>query len=287
MIGRANVINTRIERLGLGLKAGVDFELVNIHNDSRFNDYWTDYHTLLSRQGVTPEVAKSVIRSQGTAVAAIMLRRQEADAMLCGVIGRFGDHYEHVEKITGRLDGVQEMSALTALILPAGTFFFCDTHISVDPSVEEIVEMTLLAAREVNGFGIIPKVALLSRSNFGTHRSSQANKMAAAVKILHQRAPDLEVDGEMHADVALLEELRTNVAQDIRLSGQANLFIMPSAEAAHISYNLVKVLANGIAVGPILIGAAQSAHVVTHSISVRGLVNMAAVAVCRVVGESV
>ena len=286
LIGRADVINARIERLGLRIQAGVDFELVNILSDPRYQDYWSEYHRVLGRYGVTPDVAKTVIRSQGTAVAAIMLRRKEVDAMLCGAIGRFQDHYQHVEKIIGRQSGVRDMSALIALILPTGTFFFCDTHISADPSADELAEMTMLAAEEVTRFGIAPKIALLSRSNFGTHDSPEANKMAEAVRILRQRAPELEVDGEMHADAALLEELRNNVVVDTRLSGQANLFIMPTSEAAHISYNLVKVLGGGIAVGPILIGAAQSAHVVTHSISVRGLVNMAAVAVCRSVGAS-
>ncbi len=281
VVGRRNVIEMRIEELGLRMRPDEDFELVNIHKDERFHDYWSEYHALAGRRGTSPEEAKTIIRTQHTAVAAVMLRRGGADAMLCGTVGRFNQHLRHVDIIIGKADGIRAYSTLMGLILPSGTFFICDTHVTPDPSAEEIAEMTVLAADEVRCFGLLPKVALLSRSNFGTSDTSSGVKMREAVRILERDAPDLEVDGEMHADAALSETLRAAVLPGSRLTGQANLLVMPNVDAANIAYNLLKILGGGVAVGPILIGAARSVHVLTQSVTVRGLVNMSALAVAR------
>jgi malate dehydrogenase (oxaloacetate-decarboxylating)(NADP+) len=201
--------------------------------------------------------------------------------MLCGTVGRFSKHLQHLREIIGKREGVRDLSTVTAVILPSGPLFICDTHITPDPCADEIVEMTLLAATEVRAFGVAPKVALLSRSNFGSHDSPGALKMREALQLLHERAPNLEVEGEMHGDTALSEELRNSVFGESRLTGSANLLVMPSGDAAHIAYSLLKMVGGGVAVGPILVGIAKPAHVVTQSITVRGLVNMSAVSVTQ------
>jgi malate dehydrogenase (oxaloacetate-decarboxylating)(NADP+) len=281
LVGRPAVIEKRMQQLGLRMRVGTDVELCNILSDKRFRFYWEDYRRLTGRKGASPEYAKMVARTQATVVAALMVHRGEADAMICGSVGRFRDHLVHVEDIIGKREGVRDFSALAALILPSGAFFICDTHVTQEPTAEEIAEMTVLAAQEVRGFGITPKAALLSRSNFGTHSGPSAQKMRQAVSILRKIAPDLEVDGEMHADAALSENIRLAALPDSTLTGRANLMIMPNADAANIAYNLLKMLGGGVSIGPILMGAARSAHVVTQSITVRGLVNMSAIAVTR------
>jgi malate dehydrogenase (oxaloacetate-decarboxylating)(NADP+) len=281
LVGRRNVIEMRIKQLGLRMRPDEDFELVNIHKDKRFREYWSEYHELAGRRGTSPEEAKNVIRTQATAVAALMVNSGGADAMLCGTVGRFYDHLKHVDDIIGKAKGIRAYSTLIGLILPSGTFFMVDTHVTPDPSAEEIAEMTLLAADEVRCFGITPKVALLSRSNFGTSDMPSALKMRQAVRILESNAPELEFDGEMHADCALSESIRSAVLPNSRLKGQANLLVMPNVDAANIAYNLLKMLGGGAPIGPILVGAAQSVHVLTQSVTVRGLVNMSALAVAR------
>jgi len=281
LVGRRNVIEMRIKQLGLRMRPDEDFELVNIHKDKRFREYWSEYHELAGRRGTSPEEAKNVIRTQATAVAALMVNSGGADAMLCGTVGRFYDHLKHVDDIIGKAKGIRAYSTLIGLILPSGTFFMCDTHVTPDPSAEEIAEMTLLAADEVRCFGITPKVALLSRSNFGTSDMPSALKMRQAVRILESDAPELEFDGEMHADCALSESIRSAALPNSRLKGQANLLVMPNVDAANIAYNLLKMLGGGAPIGPILVGAAQSVHVLTQSVTVRGLVNMSALAVAR------
>ncbi len=282
LVGRPAVIEKRMQQLGLRMRIGSDVELVNILSDKRYRSYWEEYRRLTGRKGASPEYAKTVVRTRPTAVAALMVHRGEADAMICGSVGRFKDHLAHVEDIIGKREGVHDFSALAALILPSGTFFICDTHVTQEPTAEEIAEMTVLAAREVRAFGITPKAAILSRSNFGTHNGPSAQKMRKAVSILHEIAPDLEVDGEMHADAALSENIRLAVLPDSTLMGRANLMVMPNADASNIAYNLLKMLGGGVTIGPILLGAACSAHIVTQSITVRGLVNMSAIAVTRV-----
>jgi malate dehydrogenase (oxaloacetate-decarboxylating)(NADP+) len=284
LIGRPKVIQKRLDGLGLRLKAGEDFELVNPHSDPRYRRYWGLYHEIMGRRGVTPSDARTVVRTNNTVIAGLMLRHGDADAMLCGVEGGFRFHLQHVQDVIGKGEGIHDLSTLSALVLPSGTFFICDSHVTPDPTAEEIAEMTLLSAMEVRRFGVEPKVALLSHSNFGSHDTASAAKMRKALRILRSRSPRLEVDGEMHADTALAEDIRERVLPNTRLSGRANLLVMPNLDAAHITYAALKVLGGGVSIGPILIGVAKPAHVVTNSITVRGLVNMTAMAV---VGASV
>ncbi len=286
LVGRANVILSRVQQLGLRMRAGEDFELVNILKDRRFRQYWGEYHRVMGRSGISPELAKAVVRSQPSAVAALMLRLGDADAMLCGTIGPFNEHLRQIRELIGCGEGIRDLSALTVMLLPSGTFFICDTHVTPEPNAEELAEMALLVADEVRAFGFSPRIALLSRSNFGTCDSEAARRAARAVELLHARAPELEVDGEMHGDAALSETIRKAVLPDSRLQGQANVLVMPNVEAAHIAYNMLKVLGGGITIGPILVGTARSAHVVTQSITVRGLVNMSALACVRAQSRS-
>ena len=281
LVGRANVIRDRIRRLGLRMEPGVDVEICNILRDDRFNDYWDTYQRLMGRNGVTPEIAKTVVRSDATVVAAIMLHRGEADAMLCGTVGRFDQHLAHVGNIVGRREGVRDFSALTALILLSGTFFICDTHVTQDPTAEELCEMAQLAADEVRSFGITPRVALVSRSNFGSNTSAASTKMRRAIELLHAVAPELEADGEMQADAALSEAIRRQRLPDTAFPGQANLLVMPTVDAANIAHNLLKMLGGGVSIGPILLGGARQAHVLSQTVTVRGLVNMTALACSR------
>jgi malate dehydrogenase (oxaloacetate-decarboxylating)(NADP+) len=281
LVGRANVIRDRIRQLGLRMRPDSDVEICNILRDDRFVEYWNAYHALMGRNGVTPEIAKAVVRSDTTVVACIMVHRGEADAMLCGTVGRFDAHLAHVENIIGRKPGVRDFSAMTVLILPSGTFFICDTHVSQDPSAEELAEMAMLAAEEVRNFGITPRVALVSRSNFGSSSSASSLKMRHALELLCELAPDLEADGEMQADAALSEALRRERLSQPRFAGQANLLIMPNVDAANIAHNLLKMLGGGVSIGPILLGGARQAHVLSQSVTVRGLVNMTALAASR------
>jgi malate dehydrogenase (oxaloacetate-decarboxylating)(NADP+) len=281
LIGRPDVVATRIKELGLRLRLGHDYELTNPQSDDRFREYWTTYQEIMGRQGVSPGDARTTVRTQNTVIGAIMLRRGEAESMICGSEGRFADHVRHVKGVIGTAPGISDLSALSVMILPTGTFFLCDTHITADPSAQEIAEMAMLASREVRRFGITPKVALVSHSNFGASNTVSARKMRAALALLREYAPDLEADGEMHVDAALAADIRERVLPDARLDGQANLLIFPNLDAAHNTYAALKVLGGGVSIGPILVGAAQPVHVVTHSITVRGLVNMSALAVAE------
>ena len=279
LIGRPEIIARRIEELGLRLEAGTHFEICNPQDDPRYDEYWRGYHELMCRRGVSPDAARTIIRTNTTVIAAMMLQRGDADAMICGTFGHYREHLCHVLDIIGKADGVLDVSALSTLILPNGTFFFCDTHVTHDPGVEELVEMTLLSADAVRRFGVIPKVALLSHSNFGSARASSAVKMREAVKILKQRAPSLEVDGEMQADAALDATLRERIFPGSRLKGQANLLVLPDLNTANTAFNLLKSLSGGLPVGPKLIGAAKPVHILTQSVTARGIVNMSAIAV--------
>ncbi len=276
LIGRPNVIETQLTELGLRIRPGQDFELVNPQDDPRYEEYWQEYYTIMGRRGVSPARAQHLLRSRSSTFAALMVRRGDADGMLCGTVGAFHKHLERVDDIIGKAPGVHDYSTLVALILPAGTYFICDTHVTYEPSAEDLAEMTLLSAQEVRRFGITPKVALVSHSNFGNRDTPSARKMQQALAILRERAPELEVDGEMHAEAAVNAKIRGLTFPDARLSGSANLLVMPNVDAAHISYTLLKVLGGGVSVGPILVGAAAPAHVVTETITVRGLINMTA-----------
>ena len=279
LIGRPDVVNARITDLGLRIAPDRDFDLVNPDDDPRYDAYWRCYLELMERKGVSPDAARTILRTNSTVIAAVMVRRGEADAMLCGTILRYDWHLRHVLDVIGLADGVRDVSALSVLQLAKGAFFLCDTFITPDPTAEELVEMAIMSAEQVRRFGITPKVALLSHSNFGTGETASASKVRDAVRLLRERAPDLEVDGEMQADSALDEALRARLFPNSNLAGQANLLVMPSLDAANIAFNMVMMLGDGLHVGPILIGAAASVHILTPSVTARGITNMSAFAV--------
>ncbi len=278
LIGRPDVIETRIQRLGLRMKPGVDFEITNINDDPRFNDYWQYYHGLTGRKGVTVAAAKNLLRSRPTLIAAVMVARGEADAMLSGVVGRFHKKLGYVRSVIPLEPRVSSTSAMTGVINSQGVFFFVDTHVQEDPSVEQIVESTLQAAYRMKLFGIEPKVALLSHSNFGSHDSKDALKMRQVREQLLKRNPRLNVDGEMQGDTAWDEALREKLLPNSTLKGRANLFVLPNLEAANIAYNLVRVFTDGVAIGPILMGTSKPVHILTSSASARRILNMTAIA---------
>ncbi|MES9944529.1 MAG: NADP-dependent malic enzyme [Candidatus Thiodiazotropha sp.] len=281
LIGRPGVIENRIRQLGLRLRAGRDFELVNIDDDPRYNDYWQLYLQLSRRQGVSQDKARIDVRTNRTIIASLMVQKGDADGMLCGTVGKFTNHLQWIERVIGKGPGVRGLFTVTGLILPKRNLFICDTHITADPDVEELVDMTLLAAKEVRAFGITPKVALLSRSNFGTHNNTSSVKMREALVLLQNLAPDLEIEGEMQADAAVSEAVRQGIFGESRLKGSANLLIMPNVDAANIAFSLLKQVGRGVTVGPILIGANKPAHILTEASGVRRLVNMSAVAVTQ------
>lgn len=278
LIGRESVIKDRIIRLGLRLNPGRDFDLIDPHYDPRYREYWETYHGIMERRGVTPDHAKTILRTTPTVIGALMVYKDAADALLCGVEGQYHTHLKHVRDIIGLKPGVETPAALSPLIISRGTYFFCDTQINTNPTVAQISEMTLLAAEEVRRFGIKPRVALLSHSNFGTIDCETSHKMRAAYADIRRRDPELEIDGEMQADTALSEAIRHRIMPNSQLTGQANLFIMPNVEAANIAFNMVKTFSDGISIGPMLIGSARPAHVLTPSITTRGIVNMTALA---------
>jgi malate dehydrogenase (oxaloacetate-decarboxylating)(NADP+) len=283
LVGRPAVVEQRIAKLGLRIRIGKDFELVNPESDTRYREYWSEYHRLMQRKGVTPELAKREMRRRGTLIAAMLLRMGSADAMLCGTVAQPLYHLRYIDEVIGHRPGGSVYGAMNILILPKHTLFICDTHVNVDPTAEQIAEMTLLAAEEVRYFGLVPKVALLSHSNFGSHDNASARKMAEARRLLEQRAPELEVEGEIHGDAALSESMRREIFPNSRLRGQANLLVMPNLDAANIAYNLLKMTAgDGITIGSILLGANKSAHILTSTATVRRIVNMSALAVAGV-----
>jgi len=279
LIGRPEVVADRIERLGLRLQPGRDFALINPHSDPRYGEFWRAYHKLRERDGLSPEEARTQIRTQNTIIAAMAVHLGYADAMLCGTVGRFGHHFRHILPIIKRAPGVRRCSTMSALILQSGTFFVCDTHVLPDPTAEEVAECAFLCAEEMLRFGITPRIAMLSYSNFGSSRHASPRKMRKAAELLRTRAPGLEVEGEMHADSALAESIRKVLFPDAKMKGQANLLVMPNLDAAHIAFNMLKVLGNGVPLGPILVGTERPAHIVTAAATVRSLVNMTALAV--------
>src|SRR3954463_3957992 len=280
LIGRPQVIEQRLERLGLRVRAGKEFELVNPEFDPRYRDYWSAYHQIAERKGVTPEYARIEMRRNTTLIATMMVHKGEADAVLCGTLGMFAEHMRYIDQVIGLRAGVRHYAAMNALILPSRTVFICDTYVSHDPDAEHIAEMTLLAAEEVRRFGVVPKVALLSASNFGSLDSPSARKMRQALELIRGRAPELEIEGEMHGDAALSEEIRLKVFPRARLRGEANLLVMPTLDAANISFNLLKTAAGGgVTTGPMLLGAARPVHILTPSATVRRIVNMTALSV--------
>ena len=278
LIGRPDVIDTRIQRLGLRMREGVDFELTNINDDPRFNDYWQQYHALTERRGVSPAAAKNLVRSRPALIASIMVQRGEADAMICGLVGRYHKKLGYMRSVFGLDPGVSCTSAMTGVINDKGAWFFLDTHVQIDPTAEQIAEATLQATYRLKLFGIEPKVALLSHSNYGSHDNPSAAKMRKVYQILRQRVPKLEVDGEMQADTAWDQNVRSLVFPNSTLSGRANLFVMPNLDAANIAYNMVRVMTDGVAIGPILMGVDKAAHILTPASTPRRVVNMTAIA---------
>jgi len=279
VIGRKDVVQRRIEKLSLHIRIGEHFELVDPEDDPRYHEYWTLYHQLLERKGVSPDHARNIVRTRTTVIAALMVARGEADAMLCGAVGSFDRHLRHVVDVLGLQDGIASPSTFSVLILPTGTYFMADPYVIENPTAEQIAEMTVQSAAAVRRFGLEPKVALLSHSNFGSSEAASAAKMREAVRLVTERAPDLEVEGEMQADVAFSPDIRKRIFPNSRLKGSANLLIMPTLDAANIAFNMVKSLGDGLAIGPALLGVRKPAHIVTPSITVRGLVNMSALAV--------
>jgi malate dehydrogenase (oxaloacetate-decarboxylating)(NADP+) len=278
LIGRPAVVEKRIEKLGLRIRMGEDFELVNPEHDSRFWDYWTTYHALMERRGVSPDVAKTVVRTRNTVIASLAVLRGDADALIAGVIGRYRNKLAHVLDVIGLREGGKVAASLGALQTETGAYFICDTQVNANPSAEEIAEITLMAADKVRMFGIEPRVALLSHSTFGSHADADAERMRRALQLIRAAAPALEVEGEMAADIALNSELRKRVFPNSRLRGPANLLVMPDLGAAHIAYNLSREMSHSVTVGPILLGTARPAHILTASATPRRVVNMTAIA---------
>jgi malate dehydrogenase (oxaloacetate-decarboxylating)(NADP+) len=280
IIGRRAVIEKRLEQFGLRMREGVDFDLVNPVFDERYRDSVQSYHDLTKRRGVTLQYAKIEMRRRLTLIGAMMIRKGDADGMICGTFGTHSLHLDYVDQVLGRRPGVEQYAAMNGLILPGRTVFMVDTHVNLDPSAEELASITMMAAEEMRRFGIVPKVALLSHSNFGTLDVPSSIKMREALAILRKRAPALEVDGEMHGDAALDPEVRRAVLPDSTLKGEANLLVFPNMESANISYNLLKTAAGGgVTIGPILLGCAGSVHILTPSATVRRIVNMTALTV--------
>jgi malate dehydrogenase (oxaloacetate-decarboxylating)(NADP+) len=288
LIGRPDVVQARIDRLGLRMRAGSDFELVNPDSDSRYREYWSAYYEIMQRKGVSQDQAKLEMRRRATLIGAMMLRRGEADAMLCGTVGTFERHLNVVADVIGRREGVRSFATMNLLLLPRRTVFICDTHVNADPSAEQIAEMTVLAAEEVRRFGLVPKVALVSHSSFGSSEHASAAKMREALQMLWRNAPDLEVEGEMHGDAALDAKVRERMFPNSRLTGEANLLVMPTLDAANIAYNLLRVATGeGVTVGPILLGSALPVHILNASATVRRILNMTALCVVDAAGARV
>ncbi len=282
VIGRKKVVKARLKQLGIKLKAGQDFELVDPQNDDRYDEYWQSYHALVARRGVSVAAAQTVMRTNSTAIAACMVAKGDADAMICGTEGRFDHHLQHIIEVIGTDNPGENISSLAALVLPQGPLFITDAHIGVDPTAEQIVNTALASARRIRDFGILPRVALLSHSNFGSSRAASAIKMRKAAGILGNVAPDLQVDGEMHADAALNQKIRDALNTDNKLSESANLLVMPNLDAANIALELIRSVNDVLMIGPILSGTAKSAHIVTPSSTVKGVFNMSAIAVADV-----
>ena len=277
LVGRPDVIEARIERLALRMRVGVDFELTNINDDPRFNDYWQQYHALTERRGVSPAAAKNLLRSRPTLISAMMVERGEADGMICGLVGRYHKQLGYLRSVFGLDPGVQCTSAMTGVINDKGAWFFLDTHVQCDPTAEQIAEATLQASYRLKLFGIEPKVALLSHSNYGSHDNPSAAKMRKAYQLIKATMPKLEMDGEMQADTAWDEALRQRMFPHTTLTGRANLYVLPNLDAANITYNMVRVMTDGVAIGPILMGVNKPAHILTPASTARRVVNMTAI----------
>jgi malate dehydrogenase (oxaloacetate-decarboxylating)(NADP+) len=282
LVGRASVILARIEKLGLRMQEGRDFEIVNIDDDSRYRDYWQTYHQMMERKGVTEQFAKIEMRRRLTLISSMLLHKGEVDGMICGTWGSTAMHLQNIEQVIGRRPGVKTFACMNGLVLPGRQVFLVDTHINYDPTAEQLAEITIMAAEEMQRFGLQPKAALLSHSNFGSSNQPSALKMRETLALVQQAAPWLEIDGEMHGDTALDAQYRVETMPRSTLKGEANLLVLPNIDAANISYNLLKTAAgSGIAIGPVLLGAAKPVNILTPSATVRRIVNMTAVTVAK------
>ncbi|NMG16489.1 NADP-dependent malic enzyme [Aromatoleum bremense] len=277
LIGRPEIVVANVERFGLRIRAEQDFELVNPDSDPRFKELWTDFHQIMERRGVSVDYAKKEVRRRTTLIGSLLLKHGYGDGLICGTYGMHALHLKFIESVIGRKPGVKNCYALNVVNLPGRTVFLADTYVNYDPSPEQIVEMTLLAAEEMSRFGLTPKVALLSHSSFGSADSPTSEKMRAALRLMHERHPEIEVEGEMHGDAALDAELRLRIFPNARMREPANLLIFPTLDAANIAFNLLKTAAGeGMTIGPILLGAAKPVHILTPSATVRRIVNMTA-----------
>jgi malate dehydrogenase (oxaloacetate-decarboxylating)(NADP+) len=280
LIGRPAVIAARVEKFGLRLRAGIDYAVVNVESDHRYRDFWQTYHRMTERKGVTEQAAKIEMRRRLTLIGAMLLHKGEVDGLICGTWGTTGLHLQYVDQVIGKRAGVNTYACMNALLLPDRQVFLVDTHVNYDPTAEQLAEITVMAAEEMMRFGIRPKTALLSHSNFGSSIQPSAVKMRQTLELLRVQAPWLEVDGEMHGDMALDGQGRASLMPNSTLSGDANLLVLPNIDAANISYNLLKTAAGGnIAIGPVLLGAAKPVHILTPSATVRRIVNMTALTV--------
>jgi malate dehydrogenase (oxaloacetate-decarboxylating)(NADP+) len=286
LVGRPAVLEARIQKFGLRLKQGEHFDVINPDFDERYRDYWQTYHQMVMRKGVTVEMAKLAMRRRHTLIGAMMIHKGDADGMICGTYGTTWTHLDFIDKVLGKRAGAKVYAAMNFVITEERQLAMVDTHVNENPTAEELAEITIMAAEELERFGITPRVALLSHSNFGTSDSAPAQKMRAALALVQEKAPNLEVDGEMHGDVALDAKLRAKLMPQSTLKGDANLVVMPDIDSANIAYNLLKTAAgNGIAVGPVLLGCAKPVHILTPSATVRRIVNMTALCVVDAVSN--
>ncbi|HJV00519.1 MAG TPA: NADP-dependent malic enzyme, partial [Burkholderiaceae bacterium] len=286
LVGRPAVLESRIQKFGLRIKQGVHFDVINPDFDERYRDYWKSYYELTARKGVTQEYAKLEMRRRHTLIGSMMIAKGDADGMICGTFGTTDLHLKYIDQVLGKRAGAKVYAAMNVLILPERQLVMVDTHVNENPNAEQLAAITIMAADEMVRFGLSPRAALLSHSNFGSSNSESAQKMRAALALIKEQAPDLEVDGEMHGDTALDSKLRAKIMPGSDLTHDANLLVMPNIDAANIAYNLVKTAAgNGIAVGPILLGCARPVHILTPSATVRRIVNMTALCVVDAVAE--
>jgi malate dehydrogenase (oxaloacetate-decarboxylating)(NADP+) len=280
LIGRPKIIAERIEKFGLRLAEGRDYDIVNVEWDERYRDFWQTYHRMTERKGVTAQMAKIEMRRRLTLIGAMLLHKDQVDGMICGTWGTTLIHLHYIDQVIGKRAGCNTYACMNAVLLPNRQVFLVDTHVNYDPTAEQLTEITLMAAEEMLRFGVKPKAALLSHSNFGQSNQPSAVKMRQTLDLLRIQAPWLEVDGEMHGDVALDGAARTTLMPRSTLVGDANLLVLPNIDAANISYNLLKTAAGGnIAIGPVLLGAAKPLHILTPSATVRRIVNMTALTV--------
>lgn len=279
LIGRPEVVKSRIKKIGIDLTIGKDFELVNPEDDARYREYWQLYLSIMQRNGITPDIAKALVRTRTSVIAALMVKRGEADAMLAGLSGRFPKVLKHVTDVIGIKNNVTQPATISGISTEYGNFFFCDTYVNPDPDAEEIAETAILAAEKLKDFGKTPRIALLSYSSFGSRGGKSPRKMRKALKILREKAPDLTIEGEMEADLALLPELREHIFPNSRLKGRANLFMMPNLDTANAVINMLRCFTKGVTIGPILLGCKQAAHVLIPTASVRRIINMTSIAV--------